>query len=683
MSAVQPTTVPDSPSSSAPPGATRREAARPRTDFRGDIEGLRGIAVLLVVAYHAGVRWISGGFVGVDVFFVLSGYLITGILVKQVARTGRVDYAQFYARRMRRLLPAVTLTLVAVLVASRIVLGPMERIEPALSAIATALYSSNLFFLTRAIDYFASSAEQNPLLHTWSLAVEEQFYLVWPLLIVVGWRLGRSRRRLALIMGLFSLASFAGCVLLTYKRQPWAFFGTPARAWEFGLGGLATLLPAARGGSARAAWRWVGWLGLGMVVATGFVLRPTTPFPGLAALAPVLGTTLALAAGAIEGDLAGVRRLLDTRALRWIGGRSYAWYLWHWPVLVFAAVLWPKLSPPGRVACALFALGLAAATTALVENPLRFLPWLVARPRRSIVMGLACTIGAALLGVGAHRSALVRGGDYWHAAHDRSALSGTGCTLDPNEVTPRVCTFGDTAAARTIVLFGDSHAAQWFSPINTLAMRHHLRLLAVTKYSCPVARVAVRDSMLARRFVECEQWREQAIAKVVAMRPAAVVIGQYARRGAVRAGPNGSLDSLSAADWSLGVRSMLATFDSAGINTLLVRDTPRPGIAIPACLSRAEHRAEPASTCGVARSVAVDSLAHRADVDAVTGLTHAHLIDFTDRICGATRCEPIRDGVVVYLDDNHLSDAFVRRLEPALDSALGPLVTSAPASDPR
>jgi hypothetical protein len=328
------------------------------------------------------------------------------------------------------------------------------------------------------------------------------------------------------------------------------------------------------------------------------------------------------------------------------------------------------------VACALFALGLAAATTAVVENPLRFLPWLVARPRRSIAMGLACTIAAALVGVAAHRSALARGGEFWHAARDRGALAGTACTLDPNEVTPRVCTFGDTTATRSIVLFGDSHAAQWFSPINALAVRHHLRLLAVTKYSCPVARVAVRDSMLARRFVECEQWREQAIAKVVAMRPAAVIIGHFARRGAVRADANGSLDSLSADDWSLGVRSTLATFDSAGINTLLMRDTPRPGVVIPACLSRAEHRGEPLSTCGVARAAAVDSLGARADVDAVAGLAHVHLADFTDRVCGTTRCEPILNGVVVYLDGNHLSDAFVRRLEPALDSALAPLVRS-------
>jgi peptidoglycan/LPS O-acetylase OafA/YrhL len=352
--------------------------------FRPDIEGLRGIAVLLVVAYHAGIARVSGGFAGVDVFFVLSGYLITDILVREVASTGRIDYARFYARRARRLLPAATLTLLVVLAAATLLLGPMERIEPALSAIATALYSSNLFFLARAVDYFASSAETNPFLHTWSLAVEEQFYLVWPWLIVVAWRAGRSRRALAVVLGAVSLASLATCIWITWKRQPWAFFGTPARAWEFGLGGLAALLPVPAGALASAARRWLGWLGLALIVGTAFVLRVTTPFPGAAALAPVIGTTLALVAGASD-DARGVHRLLSTRALRWIGARSYAWYLWHWPVLVLALALDRGMPVWGRALCALGALGVAALSTALVENPIRFARRLAGAPRRGII----------------------------------------------------------------------------------------------------------------------------------------------------------------------------------------------------------------------------------------------------------------------------------------------------------
>ncbi|HTK49536.1 MAG TPA: acyltransferase family protein [Gemmatimonadaceae bacterium] len=637
------------------PDATRGEG------FRADIEGLRGIAVLLVVAYHAGIARVPGGFAGVDVFFVLSGYLITDILVRQVSTTGRVHYAQFYARRMRRLLPAATLTLVVVLAAAAVLLGPMERIEPALSAIAAALYSSNLFFLARAVDYFATAGDTNPFLHTWSLAVEEQFYLVWPWLVVVGWRIGRSRRGLGALLGAVSLASFALCVWLTWKRQPWAFFGTPARAWEFGLGGLATLLPPPRTAGARASWRWLGWLGLALVIGAALVLRVTMPFPGAVAMAPVLGTTLALIAGAVDGDGRGVGRLLGTRVLRWIGGRSYSWYLWHWPVLVFAAALRPAMPGWQRTLCALGALALAAATTALVENPIRFHPLLAARPRRSIVLGVLCTLVAAGAATAAYASAMARGGAYWHAAHDRSALERRGCTADVGETAPRECVFGDSAGP-AVVLFGDSHAAQWFGALDAVAAQRHLRLVTLTKFSCPAARVAMYSRVLKRRYTECESWREAALRRIVALRPATVVIGQFSRRDAMQPTAGGGLDSLSPDGWRDGVRATLATLDSAGITTILLADTPAPRRTIPTCLSRAEHRGRPASVCAVPRARAVDSLAHRLDAEAASGFAHVRYLDLTDRICGPTTCEPIRAGVVVYRDNNHLTEAFVRTI---------------------
>ncbi len=652
---------------SAPTDGARQDARR------NDIEGLRGIAVLLVVAYHVGVRQVSGGFAGVDVFFVLSGYLITGILVDQVMRHGRVDYVQFYARRMRRLLPAVTMTLVVVLATAAILLGPMERIEPALSAVATSLYSSNVFFLSRAVNYFASSAERNPLLHTWSLAVEEQFYLVWPWLVVVGWRLGRSRRALALLIGAFSVASFVGCVLLTYKRQPWAFFGTPARAWEFGLGGLAVLVPVATTRGARAAWHILGWIGLAMVVATAFLVRPSTPFPGTAAIFPVVGTSLTLVAGALGDGRVGVARWLGTSALRWLGGRSYAWYLWHWPVLVFATAIWHGLSLSGRIAAAIGALGIATVTTALLENPIRFHPRLVQRPRLSIAMGLLCTLGAAGISLGAYESALAKGGRFWHATHDRNRLAGTGCTLDPGESAPRQCVYGDTTASATMVLMGDSHAAQWFSALDSVARSRRLRLVTMTKYWCAVGRVAIHDRKLKRRFDECERWREAAIRQIIAMHPSAVVLAQYSAQDVVQVLPANAEDPLPHFEWAEGLRSTLVTLDSAGIATMLIADTPAPHRHVPACLSRAQHREQPSSVCDVPRSRAVDAVAQRAEVEAVRGLTHVRRLDVNDRICSATTCEAVRQGVVVYLDDNHLTDAFVRGLAPAIDSGIAML----------
>ena len=651
--------------------STRRAGGAPPDARRDDIEGLRAIAVLLVVAYHAGVRQVSGGFVGVDVFFVLSGYLITGILLRQVMATGRVDYVQFYARRMRRLLPAATLTLLVILAAGSLLLGPMERIEPSLSAVATALYSSNGFFLTRAVDYFAAASETNPLLHTWSLAVEEQFYLIWPWLIVVGWKVGRTRRGLAVLVALFSLASFAGCVLLTYRRQPWAFFGTPARAWEFGLGGLATLVPIATTRGARVVWQWLGWIGVAMVVATAFLLRPTTPFPGAVAIVPVVGTSLALVAGALVGERLGVGRWLGTTVLRWIGGRSYAWYLWHWPVLVFAAALWPRMPVGGRIACALGALALATLSTALLENPIRFHPRLVGRPRLSIAMGLCLTLGSAGIALGAYESALAKGGRFWHAAHDRNGMTGKGCTLDATESAPRPCVFGDTSAATAIALFGDSHAVQWFSALDSVARARGLRLVTMTKYGCAVSRVANYDRKLKRRFDECERWREASIRQLVALRPRVLVIAQYSAQSVVRVLPVDASEVPLASTWSAGLRSALYTLDSAGVTTLLIGDTPAPHLHVPACLSRAQHRGRPASVCDVPRSRAVDTLARRAEVEGVAGLSRVHLLDLTDHVCATTTCAATRGDTVVYLDDNHLTDAFVRGLTPVIDSAVG------------
>jgi len=664
--------APRGPAAYTPDVAADPAAGRRSTGFRPDVEGLRGIAVLLVVAYHAGLSRISGGFVGVDVFFVLSGYLITDILVGQVSRTGRLDYVQFYARRMRRLLPAVTLTLLVTLVAEWLAFGPMERIELSLSAVATALYSSNVFFLARAVDYFSAAADKNPLLHTWSLAVEEQFYVVWPWLVLLGWKLGRSKRGLGILMAAFSAASLLGCVWLTRKAQPWAFFGTPARAWEFGLGGLATLLPAMP--AMRPALRWLGWVGLLLVVATAVALGPSTPFPGVVALVPTLGTALALVAGAQGDPHLGVGRVLTLRPLQWIGGRSYSWYLWHWPALVLGAALWPGMPSWGRLALAAGSLVLAALTTALIENPIRFLPRLVARPRLSIAIGAACTVGAAAIAFVAWRDASARGGAYWRAAHDVPLVTTQDCTTDFTETRPRQCTFGDPASKTTVVLLGDSHAVQWFPAFDRIARDRHWKLVTLVKYSCPAARVPMYTRVLKRLYTECAAWREQALGRVLAMRPAALVVGQFARKGGVSVRPDGALDSLSWDAWRDGLHSTLVTLDSAGVPTLLLRDSPGTGRDIPVCLSRAEHRGQPTSTCAVPRDRALDPRAGEADRAASAGLAHVTLLDLSDRMCDAATCEPLRDGVVVYRDNNHLSDAFVRTLTPALDAPLAALV---------
>ncbi|HEV2644048.1 MAG TPA: acyltransferase family protein, partial [Candidatus Elarobacter sp.] len=575
-------------------------AAADTKRFRSDVEGLRAVAVVLVVAFHARIAPMSGGFIGVDVFFVLSGFLITGILVRQLERDGRIKLMKFFSRRMLRLLPAAMLMLVATIVAERLLLSPVERIELSSSAIATALYSSNLYFMVRAADYFAADVASNPLVHTWSLAVEEQFYLVWPLLLLVTWRIGRSRRRLGVALGVIAVLSFAGEVWLTHKKQPWAFFGTPARAWEFGLGGIVALLPVVpvRG---RVAMRWLGWGGLAVVVASAIAITETTNFPGTAALAPVLGTSAVLIAGSVP-DARGAGWLLDRRAMQWLGRHSYSWYLWHWPILVLGPVLLVSTSLPTRIVLVAVSLATAAATTALIENPIRFHPSLIARPALVLRAGAVVSLAAAVIAFVAYRDSATKGERYARAASELSGLDSAGCAADFIDTHPRICVFGDSASPMNVVLFGDSHATQWFPALERMERDHRWRLTTLVKFSCPAARFLVFNSVLGRRYTECEAWREEAIRRIIALRPSAVIIGQMSN-GYAEIRPDGSTALLAPAGWGAGVRATVARFDAAGIRTILFRDSPRPGLHVPQCLSSAEEGRGSLADCAVARAV--------------------------------------------------------------------------------
>ena len=317
---------------------TRDEKPAERDGFRPDLEGLRAIAVVLVLLYHAGVPGVSGGYVGVDVFFVLSGFLITGLLIRELDATGTISLAAFYARRARRLLPAVALLILVTVVASVALLSPLRAGDVAQDGIAAALYVSNLRFAFQATDYLQSELAPSPLLHLWSLGVEEQFYLFWPALLLIVTRgvpgVGSARvRRIGSLAAVVAAGSFALSLWLTSANEPWAFFSLPARAWELGIGAILAvgaarlaMLPTAAAGAA-------GWLGLGMIAGAGLIIDTNTPFPGFAALLPTFGCALAMLPG-MAGQTSLSTRLLGWRPARFLGRISYSLYLWHWPLLV-------------------------------------------------------------------------------------------------------------------------------------------------------------------------------------------------------------------------------------------------------------------------------------------------------------------------------------------------------------
>lgn len=636
------------------------------TSFRGDIEGLRGIAILVVVLFHLGVPGFSGGFIGVDVFFVLSGYLISGILAAEIEATGRLDLVRFYARRARRLLPAALLVIVVTIIGAWFVYAPSEQRYLAASAFFAATYVSNLWFGHETLDYFGANPETNPFLHTWSLSVEEQFYLVWPLLMLAAsgaWQRRISRRRLVGIMAVAAAVSFVSSLILTATIQPWAFFLSPPRAWEFAVGALAALIPRRSAGPASASRLPLVWLGLLSVFGSTFLLSKQSLFPGWLVVPAVLGTAAALRAGP------GLGNPLDTAPLRWLGRISYSLYLWHWPVLVLPVAAFGPQPIPVRLALGGLAVLLAMASLRLVEDPIRHGGWLAARPRISLVgaIGVTALVATASVAWRVHASgaavtpAQLR---FTRAAEDYDALIAAGCALDLLTAAPRPCVFGDTSGTHTLVLMGDSHAGQWFDAVDSIAKGRGWRVVVAVKSECPVPLVEYVHPRLKRRYAECGRWRDQVLARIDSLRPFAVITASsyaYTR-----------IYDVSESAWQSGLEAVLTRLTATGSQVVLLRDTPRPNFHVPTCLARAQWPPflSRGGACAFDLAEAMYEEVYALEQAAAARVEGVTVVDLTAEICESPLCYPDAGTMVKFRDSNHLTATMVRHLAPALAAQL-------------
>jgi peptidoglycan/LPS O-acetylase OafA/YrhL len=634
--------------------------------FRPDIEGLRAIAVLVVVAFHCGISGFSGGFVGVDVFFVLSGYLITGLLVAEVEKTSRLNLIQFYARRVRRLLPAFALVTLVTLSVGTVILGPQELIFFGRAAGAAAVYASNIFFSRNASDYFAPNVETNPMLHTWSLAVEEQFYLFWPILIIMGLQWWRSRKVLVAMLFLLTTISFAVCVWSTANQGTFAFYELPARAWEFGVGGLGALLPAGGLKMGRGYSAIIGWLGFATIICSAHFISANGNFPGWVALFPVMGTVAALVVG-VEQPHYGVNLLLDSRPLQNVGGLSYSWYLWHWPFLVFAAVLFPSISVRGKIFAVGLSLGAAALTQKVVENPVRFSPFLIRRSVLSLQFAAAltlCSVSAAFLSirVAGHLANTPEMKALSAAVDDIAKMPREKCVSLGDSSDVKTCVFGDLSSATDVVLFGDSHAIQWFNPLLRDAQLHGWKLTTMVKSGCPA--IDFRPSSASRRFADnCALWRSEAIRRILSLRPSLVFAGNATTY------LEATHDSEAAlADWRNGTRRTFSALTATGLRVAEIRDVPRPSFDVPTCLARfARQSWFSARSCDINEFDSVDRAVLNAEDAGVHGIPNVYVIDLTGELCPRDVCPVFRRGLIVYRDSNHLTGTFAESLAPTLD----------------
>ncbi len=706
-----------------------------RTPFRADLEGMRAVAIVAVVLYHAQVGGLSGGYVGVDVFFVLSGFLITGLLWRQLVETGTIGFADFYARRVRRLLPASALVIVATVVMASLAASPLQARPVMVDALSAAVYVANYRFAVQGTNYLSSSAPPSPLQHYWSLGVEEQFYLLWPVLLLAGslaWRRSSRRGPPSLAAALLVLtgaaaASFTASLLLTRASQPWAFFSLPTRAWELAAGGLVALGAEALRrvpGPVAAPLGWAGAAALAWAVV-GF--RSSTPFPGTAALLPVLGTVGVLVAGCVPGARGPVL-VLKTSVFQLLGRLSYPWYLWHWPVLILTPYLLGKApGPVGRLAAAGVSLLLAVLTARVVERPARFSPFLARSTSRSLALGGALTgvaalaallVGSALPAVVGHGLAPVarlplpvalppagpaparqpgvaaadplagaraarKAADAAVAAAIGRSLSvpGVPANLDPalsqahaSLPTPSVdgcfndfadagvhpCLYGDLASARTVVVFGDSHATMWFPAFDALAKHNGWRLEALGKGTCPPVNAPLFSPELGRPFYECEQWRTAVLARIRTEHPAVVVLDATRNYG----GPY-RLASYSQ-PWLQGLSGMVTDIANTGAQVLVMGPVPIPVTDVAYCL--AAHLTD-ALSCALPAATTINPAGIAAE-QRVVAAVGGRYIDTRPWFCLAGTCPAIVDNLLVYRDISHITVPYATYLAAPLNAQL-------------
>jgi peptidoglycan/LPS O-acetylase OafA/YrhL len=650
-----------------------------RPGFRPDIEGLRGIAILLVVAFHANVAWLAGGYVGVDVCFVISGFFITGILAREVEATGDVDLPAFYARRARRLLPTFLVVLLATIALSLWVYAPIDQPAIASDARAVALHYGNVLFASTAVNYHATAV--NPFLHTWSLAVEEQFYVIWPLLFLfIGrWYAGKDSLNRQLIVGvaIAGAASFVASLWITRVAQPWAFFGMPTRIWEFALGGLAALTLRGSDRPINVASAWLQGGGL-IAIAIGVAMfGAITPYPGAAALLPALGA-VALLVGGRYAPTSRISMLLAAPLLQWFGRMSYAWYLWHWPLVGLGAVIDWKIGVGGRLAWSGIALVLAVLTNRFIEEPARTGKLETIRAELLTAGALLASVAAAFIAFGAltiarHRAVSPAQRPFAIARSDHMVHDCWGSLLT-DATAP--CVFGDTTASTTVALLGDSHAEHWLPAVDRIGREKHWKVYAMVKPGCPVSDMAeLLNARLKREYTECTEWRRRMLRRIVTTRPSVVILSSYDHY--IARTPDGPDWRGSPETWYAGLRRTYGVLARAGLRTVVIRGTPVLGFDAPACLSRQAARAPfQVRSCEYERSESLNPRAVAAQDAAARGLRNMAFVDMSDRVCPTSTCSVVQHGVIVFRDDDHLTTAFALAQAPVLGNRLSTALSS-------
>lgn len=532
---------------------------------------------------------------------------------------------------------------------------------PIRAATAAVLWLSNLYFAFSDVDYFGPSAESNLFLHTWSLGVEEQFYLFWPLLLLAvaaSRRTGNPLDRWRAAMTAVFVLGLVLCIGLSLSSPRMAFYLMPTRAWQFALGAAIWLAQSDQRAFPRSLAVHAGWLGLAAVLGSALAFDQQSAYPGWRALLPTLGAGLLIIAG-VQAGHGQVRKLLESRPMQAMGRVSYGWYLWHWPLLLLAEVLVPEATLGHRVFLVAAAWALATLSFHGLEKPVRTSLPLLARPTH-VVIGALALMAVAVVSFGQWQKATVRWLDeektsnrYLAAKRDVPEIYALGCDDWYHSANLEICRFG-ASTGKVAVMIGDSIGLQWFPAVKTMLEGQGWQLLVMTKSSCPMVDAPVFYERIGRDYTECAEWRRHALAAIRNIKPDIVILGSSANYG------------FDDALWIEGSKRVMAQLSPATGAIYVIRATPLLPFPGPACLARTMGAADAASRC------AASAINERHDqvwnnlMTAARSFANVKGVDMNDAVCPGRVCQAERDGVVVFRDAQHLTASYVNSISAGL-----------------
>lgn len=680
-------------------GRLAREDPSNRLAF---IQGLRAVAVLLVVLFHAGVPGLAG-FIGVDVFFVISGFVITAMLTRELKRNSRISFRAFYLKRFKRLAPALSTMLVAVLIVSIFLLSPFgAQQQAATTAMGATLFFANFAIALNTGNYFSDTSHLNPLLNTWSLSVEEQIYFIFPALLFFTWVLAKKKH-----LKYLPVISVAVCGLLSFVlaiigstgtyvgRGAFllGFYSPLTRFWEFAVGAcIALCLP----------WIASRSKGLGFVTSLGglvlllsglLLIKESTPFPGVWTLLPVLGTAL-LIYGGLQG-INPVNRTLSLRPLTKIGDWSYSIYLWHWPMIVFAAALWPNSNIVLYLAAAISFIP-ALSAYALIETPLRGISLETFRRKLILILvTVAVPISIAMVMLFACNQS------YWsqnilnarnqvaveHLGFDSPCAGLTG----GQEVDPNSCEIVEENRGKPLYLVGDSYAEQFTEPVAAVAKNLDRSAFRFTSGGCPFADISILNANdvatewrpgCREHFVKTAQWLQEAAPGTVILANA-----EFYTRSPIFAVSRTGNPATNKEDekidlYASGLLDTIQNLNAAGHEVLLVSPIPNYALATEE-LSLANWKGADSCSmisllrgdCSNGLDTSLDLIASRQGalwqaIDTVALESNTPIVNFTKNLCPQNQCRIVRDGVWVFKDYLHLTVGGSEALTPQLQNAV-------------